>query len=221
MIFKSEQELAAKVVSWLSEFEWTVYQEVRVGGYGPIADIVATRGPILRVIECKMSFTATLAEQALRHKTFAHYVHVAVPSKQIDKKGSFALERLLMHEGIGLLNITPTYISEWRKAKFFRKAFVEDIRRHLKEEHKTYAAAGNAKNQYWTPWRSTCDNWKRYVEQHPGCTLKEIISNEGHHYASDVTARTAMAKWITAGKVKGITCVRDKKNKILLYPENS
>jgi hypothetical protein len=225
--FKNEQELAATLVNWLSESHWTVYQEVMVG-YGPIIDIVATQGPVVRVIECKMSLTVSLIDQALRHKFYAHYVHVATPRK-IKRRPSVALERLLRHEGIGHLEIdrfsmrgeSGYYISEVRKARLDRKALTRSITDYLKEEHKSWAAAGNSDNKYYTPWRGTCERWRKYVESHPGCSLKEIISAMGHHYSSDSTAKSCMSTLIIEGKVKGITHRRGDRNKILLYPEGS
>lgn len=226
---KTETELAAIVVAWLKEFKWDVYQEVQWQQYGGTIDIVATRGPLLRVIECKMSLTATVIDQAWKNRPYAHLVHVAVPMRGWGK-GRNVLNQALIRLGIGLLEVSHHERVDWRtredytvwnvhetmKSRFDRKAATNCIKDKLREAHKTFAPAGNSQGLRFTPWKDTCQKWAQFVAEHPGCTLKEIIT-AGHHYASDSSAKISMAKWIESGHVKNITIRREGKL-IKLYP---
>jgi len=55
-----ETDLAERVINWLEDQHWEIYQEVQFRGYGGIADIVAVRAGYLWIIECKTSMTFTL-----------------------------------------------------------------------------------------------------------------------------------------------------------------
>lgn len=214
--FRTEIELASRVVAYLTDYGWDVYQEVQPERYGPVIDIVATQGSLVRIIECKLSLTAALIEQAMRHRQMAHYTHIATPSKR-PVKGYFAYETLLRHESIGWLAVSSYNIREQVSAKLNRRAWARHISQALRQEHKTFSQAGSANGDYFTPFKDTCRRWKRFVEMHPGCTLKEIIAAEGHHYICDSTARSSMAMWIREGKVRGIRADYDRV--IRLYPE--
>lgn len=221
----SEQVIAGAVVYWLKETGWEVYQEVVVGG--PRADIIATQGPLLRVIEVKTSFTTTVVEQAWHWCPWAHFVHIAIPSsksKRYQRNGRSVLRAFCRDHGIGVLDIRDAGWNEDRElridedipSKLRRSAMVERIRKQLRPEHQRWGNAGNADHQYWTPWRGTCEDWRRYVEKHPGCTLKEIIEKAGHHYRTDSTARSCMAKYLSDGVIDGIVVKKTQKG-LALY----
>lgn len=228
----TEQELAEIIVWWLNEFKWTVYQEVQWERYGATIDIVATRGPLLRVVECKMSFTSAVIEQAWRHRHYAHLVHIATPVTWRTTKGRTILVKAMQHLGIGHLeaNSHDDYdfrlheskgvvreVHERYRSRFERRAAAHLIRAKLCEEQKTFAPAGNANGLRFTPWKATCKRWAEYVALHPGCTLKEIVAEAEHHYLSDASAKISMARWIQDGHVKGIQIERDGRL-IRLYP---
>lgn len=220
--FENEEKLASVIVDYLKDFEWEVYQEVQLGDGGPIIDIVGTRGPLLRVVECKLSLSTALLEQAIRISPWAHYTHVATPSLRT-RKGHHACKTLLRYEGIGYLTARGSYyeedvytIREDVPPLFRRTAVTECIRRHLNEKQKTWAPAGNATGSRYTPFRDTCERWKRFVKNNPGCTLKQVVEHEKHHYSSDSTAKTVMVKWILSGVVRGIVIKEGKPLK--LYP---
>ncbi len=75
----TEAELAAGIVAWLQDRDWQVYQEVRPGYSGPRADIVATHGPVIWVVETKTSLSMELVGQALRWKPYANKVSIGIP----------------------------------------------------------------------------------------------------------------------------------------------
>lgn len=224
----SEIEIAAAVVHWLEETGWDVYQEVVVGG--PRADIIGLQGPLVRVVEVKTSFTAAVVEQAYHWLGWAHFVHIAVPAGKRSAHrhtGRWVLERFCRDHGIGIIKVRDSSWSKKRefnveedvRAQLHRKALADRVRKAVQPEHKRWGKAGNADHAYWTPWRGTCEAWRRYVEKHPGCGLKELIEEAGHHYHCDSTARSCMARYLRSGVVPGISVRQGRGNRLLLYPK--
>ncbi len=226
---RPETAVAAPVVAWLEEQGWDVYQEVTFGG--PIADIVATRGPLVLVVECKTSLSLDVIEQAAGWVQAAHLVFVAVPQARSHR--SFA-ERVLRWQGVGMLLVdipkryTPTYgataaelVRQRVEAPLHRRAPGSDrLRAALRPEHKTAAPAGHAGGSRWTPFRETAERVARAVAARPGITLKELLSDTSTHYRSVAAARSSLTKWIEAGVVKGVRLERDGKA-LRLWPEKA
>lgn len=196
--------MAGRVVSWLREMHWDVYQEVTVRG--PRADIVAVRGPLLWIIECKTSLGLSVLEQAWGWRGKAHYVSVATPST-----GGDFVRNLLSDGGLGLISVGHEFVFEKIPARLFRRAKADEVRKRLREEHKTFAAAGNAMNRYYSPWRATCDAVARFVRANPGCTIKQLVEGIQHHYLTAANARASLRTWIVEGKVPGVRAVREGK----------
>ena len=98
-----ETEIAAAVVRWLVDMEWTVYQEVSLGGR--VIDLVATRGPLVWAIECKVSLGLAVLEQAYGLLGYAHYVSVAVrePTSEDSVVRWFAEQVVAAEHGIGVI----------------------------------------------------------------------------------------------------------------------
>lgn len=111
------------------------------------------------------------------------------------------------------LRRTVGRITTWGARNTYRKLLPLDQRKTLEypylrdllvEEQRTYAAAGNAHSKHWSPWRSTCDQVRSYVSDHPGCAPKECLAAVQHHYNSETTARGSMIQWVHAKKVPGV-----------------
>lgn len=84
-----------------------------------------------------------------------------------------------------------------------------DIRKHLNENQKNYAKAGNAEGRRWTPFQNTNQQVINYIKKNEGCSLKQLIESINHHYHSNTNARSCIAKWIKEGVIKGIKSKRD------------
>jgi len=217
---KKEVELARFVVSNLQEARWEVFQEVSCGEGR--ADIVARLGPLVRVVETKLSLSSALVEQAYWWRPYANYIHVAVPVQRRSRqtKGRHVMKVLLDHLGIGLLEVNDYGgVVETVKAQLRRKIFPR-LGDALCDEFKIWGEAGNANNEYYTPWRDTCKRWARYVKMHPGCSLKKIMDECGHHYRADSTARSSMSLHIREGRVGGVRIEREGRL-IRLYPDET
>jgi hypothetical protein len=212
---KSEVELAEKVISWLVDDSWDIYQEVQLSTYGRIADIVAVHGGVVWIIECKTSTGLTVIEQAYRWKNFSHYVSVAVP---VSSKQNF-FESVIRKFGIGCISVSQYGDPfETVRAKLNRQNDSKKIISGLSKEQKTFAQSGNSEGKRWTPFNSTRRNIVNAVSSKPGITLKELIDSIDTHYHTVSTAKSCIRKWIELDKVPGVTMKRDGKI-IKLYPE--
>lgn len=200
-----ESDIADAVVKWLTP-EWEIYPEVPlpIVGCGTV-DIVAIKRepPILWFIETKTSMSKTLIQQGIRHFLFADRVSIAVPKSRvktnrierltaINEKHREYGERLGLiyidhcngdcEEIIDSINTTPHFIGD-----HYREYLL-----NLPEKMKDYKKPGTVAGGVLTPFRDTCDQIAEYVTAHPGCTVKELITNIDHHYCSDKTARSAI-----------------------------
>jgi hypothetical protein len=237
----SEVDLGHAVVEWLKEAYplWEVYQEVRLGGQGgSIADIVAVlREPFLVwVIECKLSLSLTLLDQAYKWTQEAHFISIAVPKsrtqnrwRQFHDGRNRITQRIMNLYGIGYIKVGNKDKPYIDSVKEIEPASLHRHKDHwrwlqdqwkgiLQDEHKTYATAGS-KNLYWTPFKQTCDRLRYHVKTNPGCSIKEAMTSIDHHYSSATTAVSSMRQWLSKGIVKGIRQEWDGK-RIRLYAED-
>jgi hypothetical protein len=219
---RSEIDIARPVVAYLTDLRWDVHQEVAIAGGGSSrADIVGTQGQLLYVVEVKASLSLALIEQAIHWLPYAHYVSVAIPKptrgwRRGVTRGARLAEQILRERGIGLLHVSPDRYAQYAGAAGQvtvelaptigrRRVILADrLRRVLSDETRTYAEAGNAENRYWTPFRRTCDEVRRAIQNCGPLTTKQLVERIRHHYASDATARSTLPKWLAAGKVAGV-----------------
>jgi len=202
----TEEELAAKVVAWLTADQWDVYQEVKCKG--GVADIVAVRGPVVWIVEVKRSMTFGLIEQAANRKGCAHFVSVAVPTSK--HRVSIVYE-VLRYYGIGLITVATHGAAERRSPRMNRRNEAKALIDGLCNEHKTFAKAGNASGIYWTPFKATCRKALELIRADGPMTIKALMSQVQHHYASPQTARASFPRWIREGKVPGLTLDESKR----------
>jgi hypothetical protein len=204
--------LAKKVIAWLEDLKWDVYQEVSIGSES--ADIVGVQGRLTWIIECKTSMTIAVVAQADRWKGFAHYLSVAVPYGRHHPYW----EKVLKDLGIGILWVARGDSYEWKspvyeriKPKLWRSAnLMKELRASLHPMHKTYAEAGNSRSRRWSPFKETCANIRRYVTDHSGATLHELLRDVETHYQTIGTARACIPMWADAGKIEGVRSVKEE-----------
>jgi len=208
-----ETDIARPVVEYFRQMGWTVYQEVRPLEYGRRADIVAVNGPVLWVIEVKKRADFKVIEQAYWWKNDANYVSIAVPPGRTAGLQIFKI--ILKKLGIGLF-VVPfpgtdgwTHVGERMRPKLRRKAYTGHFKNALMEEQQYYSEAGNAEGQFFTPFKRTCEEVAFIVERNPGIKLKDLIDKIKHHYSSDTSARTNLAKWAKKGIIEGVRVEMD------------
>lgn len=201
-----ETDLAATVVSWLKDQHWDVYQEVQMRRGDAIADIVAVQGDTSWVIECKRSLTFAVIEQAIHWKPFARFASVAVPYAK--GKGRWLAERTCGAHGVGYLSVRDDDVNVVISPQINRR-LIWNITEHLTEQQRDYAPAGSRGGSHWTPFKQTCDSLRRYLKDHDGATMKEVMANIDHHYHRDTTAKACLLKWAERGKIRGVRAERD------------
>lgn len=207
-----EKALAGHVVAWLRDEGWDVRQEVVCDGRSP--DIVARRGPLLRVVECKMSFGLGVLAQASAWIPFAHSVLVACPKPKRKTVARYMGLQIAMGRGIGVLEVhaSPKYgpppIKLEVVGRMLRRPPCLDLLRAAFDEHPPDfdgPAAGTSGGGRLTPYRRTCETLAVLARHTPGITLRDAMkAMNGHHYASDATARSSMAENLRRGVVHGV-----------------
>lgn len=204
---RNEEAVAELVVNWLQD-SWEVYQEVQLFSGGPIADIVAKNGQILWVVEVKRTLSLAVLEQATHWLKLSHYVSVAhgAPKSTL---GRMVARDYMRWKGIGEILVTGSYVIERVPPRLHRNVCSRHFNKRLCEQQKTFAKAGNSCGDRWTPYKETCRRLCAVVKEYPGISLKQAIDNIKHHYASTQSARSSLARWLWAGKIKGIVIKHD------------
>lgn len=208
-LFNSETELAERVVNWLKEQGWEVYQEVT---YETVADIVAVKNNKVWAIECKLSFGLQILAQAWNWVELANYVSIAVPNISHKSSTYYFVQELFTLLKIGVLTV-GNEVYEFRSAPELPK---NKLLEHLHKEQKDWAKAGNNKGDRYTPFKHTLRQIEDYLKLHPGTPIKEIIKNIKHHYSNDNNACSAIRQWINKGIITTID-VEQKGRKFLYY----
>lgn len=204
--FQRESELASIVVEWLQGHGSDVYQEVAV--LGGVADIVTLDGPMISIIECKLSFGVQVVGQAIDRVRSAHRVWVAVPAAT---QGSLLVLRPALElYGIGVLTVAKPYGSPGRHTVVEqvaprmnrRSPHAQRLRDRLEPEHKTFAEAGTASGKRWTAFESTRRELINVVRENPGISMSGAIKIIGkQHYASTSSARQSLSRWVKTGVI--------------------
>lgn len=206
--FTTEADLVKYAGEWLRADGWETYFEVAPWGAGAArADIVATRGPLLAVVECKMALSLAVLDQCETWTRFANFVWAAVPS---GKRGAFAC-RMAARLGFGVLQLCrPSFhgSSEELVEPTFNRRIDPRLRSALNDSQKqTHPGAASG---YSTPFRSTCTRLIAAVRVAGGrLPVKEAMSGLRHHYSSNACARSSLIQCTERGVVPGLRLVRD------------
>lgn len=228
---RSEVELGCPVIAWLECEGWDVYQEVQRGYAGPVADIVATKGDIVAVVELKVSLTFDLLAQITRWTGYAHHLFVAVPHAR-SSDGRRMAERVFADRGVYVLEVHET-----SHAEQLRQGTIADrvkqqratptrleaphaatLHARLREEHKTHASAGSARGGHYTEFRGTCEKLAALVRARPGVSLRDAVAGIDHHYANAKSARSHLRQMVAKGVVAGVRVEGDENGIARLYP---
>ena len=207
-------------MAWLRDLRWIVYQEVQAHTHGRVADIVATQGPILWVIETKLSLSLDVVEQVLKWAGNAHYVSVAVP------RGTRRVQSLFDHELIrevltwkcvGLILVGEDGPAEFIHPQLRRRINVHPIRDAIRDKQQTYAPAGNAEGKRYSPFDQTCEQVAAIVGDRPGIETSELLSRLRHHWKTS-TAESNLFELGKRGEIPGVE-MRYENRKWRWYPK--
>lgn len=227
-----ETTVARMIAEHLRDLGWEVYAEVTMRYGSPRADMVATQGPVVWVIETKSRLSFKVIEQAMWWRGFAHRVSVGVPAAKRGTASRKVANIFFRKVGLGLIEVRD---GEWPEddeytrilpvretldAKLRRNVSDDRLRRSLCEEQKTWAKPGNADSEYWTPFKATVRELQRFVKKNPGCTTKELVEGADHHYRTPASAKGCIPRYIRKGVIDGIE-VRKEGHRLYFYPETA
>lgn len=190
-----ETAVGQAVTAWLSSLGWECYPEAQFHTGGERADIVAVRGPLIWIVECKTSMSLQLLSQGHRWVGRAHYVSVASNSRS---GRSAAAGVFCQYFGIGLFLTALGDASEIIRPRLNRipPRVASKLRDRLHPDMKRYEPGSTAGSGYSTPWRRTMDDARSFITRHPGCTTKEIIDGIKHHYHTATSAVGSVRHWL-------------------------
>ena len=220
----TEVALGEAVVAWLSGDGWKVYQEVKASMSGdaraPIADIVAVRGPVVWIIECKKVIGLEVLDQLLYwyRRGFANYFSAAtfgsktmVASTSIARISNSAAW-MLKQLGFGDLyvNAQSGAVNEAHSPALHRQhpGWV-DIRQFLHEDQCSRLKAGSKGGNVSTPFQRTCDRLRELVAECGEIAPREAIERIDHHYQTDSSARSCLIGWASRGNIRGVRVKRE------------
>ena len=207
-----ETEVAKLSMPYFKDLGWEIYQEVQLQHGGIIFDFVFKRGKIIGIGEVKNNFSWKLLDQCVERKFYANFVWAITPNV---KHGSI-IEQTCHAFGIGW--ITTPCLQQRVCPILNRKALTHYFDGVLHEQHKTYAEAGNAKSERWSPFKQTCENVVEIVNNKPGIKMKDLMKKLDHHYANDATAKSALATWGWKGMIRGVK-LKNENNRLKWYPD--
>lgn len=155
---------------------------------------------------------------------FAHYRSICIPSRKNGVYPGMLAYDWCRDAGVGIFQISspkPDFKGDIQNGEIgqVRVGLNPRLYRHVRrdwsnvlcDEQKTYAVAGNADNEYYSPFKGTVSAVKKYLKDHPGATMKEVIDNVETHYTSSATARSSLMQWINKGIIKGIRMDESKR----------
>ena len=208
----SETELATTVLAELQRFGYETYEEVYAGNR---ADIVAVQGPVLAVVECKVSLSLKFLDQLLEWRGQANHIIAAYAGGRYN--GAF--DFVCRSAGIGVWEVRGAqHIVIRCHPRLFRKTGSR-LRRALSPQNRSGAgvSAGTNGGGYHTPFRETCQTLRAIVARHPdGILLRDALTQFNHHYSSNKVAMSSLPKLIRSGVIKGIR--EDLATPLKLYP---
>ncbi len=200
MTTQSEETLAGYVVDYFDAANCVTYKEVR-GQDGNTADIVVTKSSECVVVEAKLARSLVVILQAKRWIPEANMVFVAVPRPRRGGCAEFVSKCESL--GIGILYVDQNGAVEEILTPH-RRPCEGGIRLVLREEHRTFANAGNAKGKRWSKPAEIAEALQRAVAARPGVTVREFVESIDHHYGSDDIATVSLSLTLKRGGIKGL-----------------
>jgi len=205
----SEADVAAKAEAWLRDEGFDVYREVApCDGYAR-ADLVGLRGGTTHVVECKTRLSLDVIEQAHGWVGRSEQVSVCVVSRAnaSDRLPAVVLRTL----GVGLLELNPMGGLDYARVRVRIQPRWHRVRRDerhvraaLRPEHKIMGEAGTRNGGYVTPFRLWMRDVAKYVADHRGATVREIVDALPHGYATAKSARECTWSAVERGLCPGV-----------------
>lgn len=214
----TEAEIAACVEAWLKWLHWDVYPEVQLKNHSKRPDFVATKGPLVQVVECKKALGLPVLEQAMSWFYSYHNEHAGVPHlinvacKKSSARRDFPL-MLMRQWGVGLIEVTKTasryigngdtrerhYGAHYSLSVLIEPRFVPGSRRlgkvlreQLNPDMRVAVAGTTGTGQFMTDWKRTMTRVETLMADGEYRTVSQIVDwlnlNGGYHWASRSSA---------------------------------
>lgn len=193
-----ETDLAQWADAWLRWQGFETWYEVNV--ISGRADIIACRGSVLWIVECKVSLSLEFVMQLYdRLGNKCNGVLGVVPGRRSYDQ---VARRLLAPQGIGLLNASPrsSKMVLWPQ---LRRLDSSKLRESLRDEHRR--GVPGSQSEYWTPFKSLVEELQATLK--PGLLADaaklKCISNYKDRAPS--AQRQALTSYLRSGLIPGWT----------------
>lgn len=190
---QSEADLAARIVAYYKARSFEVFEEVQPRGWGSgkRADIVAVKGEILHVVECKKALSFDVLAQCAAWSPYASTVFAGVAFAKTSPGREMAM-RCAQSFGIGVYEVkslwptdrgadAPVILSAGATE---RGRFDPRLLRELRPEHQTSARAGTPGGGQATRFKEIVAGLVAFARLHPGDTLRNALSVCDHDWPS-------------------------------------
>jgi len=201
-----EVDLAKLIVSHFSK-DYDVYQEVKACS-SRVIDIVVRKKSGLMAIETKVTLNMKLWEQAFKNKKWCSYSFIAIPQNIYRKSRRKMISGMCRGLNIGVIVVdfdgnvsiqyNPTQEIPTQTLKLY-------------DEQKSFALAGSGGVPYFTPFKKTVSEIKKYLEEHGKSELTTVLSSIDHHYKTQQSAISSIRKYALKGAIRGIVSSEDGK----------
>lgn len=205
-----EEPIAALAAAHLQrQGIWELFSEVKIDD--GVCDLVAkhTDSGIFLIGECKAKRIGwQVLKQAMRRRQYGNYVVIFTPANQDHEDEEAAIEiARAVRVGWTVVSTSSGKVKELVPAPPLRSE-VGDIGHYLRDEHRWWAAAGNARGERFTIARKSARDFAAFVTDHPRCTLEEVFDAGVTHYRSAKEARV-LVKLCRTQKIPGVAAKYD------------
>lgn len=218
----TEEQIGIWTKTVLEAAGWSVYEEVQPYQGGAIADMVATRGSTVLVVELKRTLTLELMGQALGWINHADLVAVVVPRASATAWCSNARRFAIMSAakfGIGVYTAWPGHrhaeAKVWEKSPCFpldpdpKKK--QQLLGKLRVEHQDgeWARAGTRNGKRVTDFQLTAKRLAEAVKQKPGQKIRVLLPEIEYHYVSPSSAAQCLTDCIRRNVIDSVRIEAD------------
>ncbi len=216
-----EQDLAARVVAWLTSEDWETAREVdNVPGRGKArADIVTTKAGIVAVLEAKLTLTWQAIEQARGWQTYAHERLVVTATTP---KGVEAAAAALRALGIGWLVLQESStrpIQIVAAPRHPNPSRVLLLLGAIRAPHRDAQAGTAGGGKPWTQGDEQAALLRALVAVEPGIPIKRAQERLG--WDASGGARRNLERMIRNGQIDGVALAREGTRVVLVPGEGA
>lgn len=209
-----ESNVALPISEKLRVDGWDVRHEVRLDRLlrethelgDARADIAATRGQRLMVVETKLGIGLEVFVQAKRWLPFVDEAWIGIPSGPFTDVRREAYDLCRRHYGFGVYEVdVGTGVVIERVQPDRHRRHDDALLVSLDEGQKIHGVPGTNRGGYFTPEKRTFEALAKLVADNPRkYKIDEAVKLIQHHYRTNVIAEEVLSKSIRKGNVPGV-----------------